>query len=169
MRGAKAPHLGRLSRLLFRAPACLYRWRCGWLLGHRFLLLVQIGRHSGRRRYTVLEVIEYRPDGPEAIVMSAFGRQADWLRNIEATPSFDVVIGRARFAAAYRRLGETEAARALLGYQRRNRLIAPLIRRVLSRFLGWRYDGSEQHARRLAAQLPVIAFRPAGTGGAAAR
>jgi hypothetical protein len=32
---------------------------------------------------------------------------------------------------------------------------------VLSRFLGWRYDGSEQHARRRAAQLPVIAFRPA--------
>ena len=162
MKTAKTPRPGWLWRLLFRAPAWLYRWRCGGLLGHRFLLLIQVGRRSGLRRYTVLEVIEYRPDGPEGIVISAFGRNADWLRNIEVTPSFDVVIGRARFSAIYRRLGEAEAAQALLGYQRRNRPIMPIIRLVLSRFLGWRYDGSERHARRLAAQLPVIAFRPVG-------
>jgi deazaflavin-dependent oxidoreductase (nitroreductase family) len=162
MTAAKAPHLGRLWRLLFRAPTWPYRWRCGWLFGRRFLVLGQVGRHSGLRRYTMLEVIEYRPAVPEAIVISAFGRNADWLRNIEATSSAEVIIGATRFAAAWRRLDAAEAARAVLGYQRRHRLIAPVIRLVLSRFLGWRYDGSERHARRLAAQLPVIAFRPAG-------
>jgi hypothetical protein len=46
------------------------------------------------------------------------------------------------------------------GYEQRNRLIAPIIRWVLSRLLGRHYDGSEAHRRRLAAQLPFIAFRP---------
>ena len=70
-------------RVLFHASIYLYRWRCGWLLGRRFLMLIHIGRRSGMRRETVLEILAYRREGPEAIVMSAFGRKADWLRNIE--------------------------------------------------------------------------------------
>jgi deazaflavin-dependent oxidoreductase (nitroreductase family) len=145
---------------MFRAPAYLYRWRCGWLLGRRFLLLIHAGRRSGRRHRTVLEIVEYRREGPEAIVISAFGRNADWLRNIEATPDPEVVIGSQHFTAAHRTLGETEAVRVLGGYQRRNRFMAPIIRLVLSRLLGWRYDGGEAHRRRLNAQLPFVAFRP---------
>ena len=34
-------------RWLFRPPACRYRWNCGWLLGHRFVLLGHVGRASG--------------------------------------------------------------------------------------------------------------------------
>lgn len=149
-----------MLRRLFRAPAYLYRWRCGWLLGRRFLLLVHIGRRTGRRRCTVLEIVEYREDGPEAVVISAFGRNADWLRNIEATPDPELVIASRQFTAACRVLGEEEAVRVLGNYQQRHRLAAPIIRAVLSRLLGWRYDGSEAHRRRLAAQLPFIAFCP---------
>jgi deazaflavin-dependent oxidoreductase (nitroreductase family) len=147
-------------RRLFRAPVYLYRWRCGWLFGHRFLLLIHVGRRTGLRHHTVLEVIEYRKEGPEAVVMSAFGPNADWFRNIEATPGPELVIGSRRFTAAHRILEEDEAVMVLGDYQRRNRLIAPIIRLVLSRLLGWRYDGSEGDRRRLAAQLPLIAFRP---------
>jgi deazaflavin-dependent oxidoreductase (nitroreductase family) len=85
-----ATRLNTTLRRLFRAPVYLYRWKCGWLLGHRFLLLINIGRRTGLRRYTVLEIMEYRKEGPEAVVMSAFGPNADWLRNIEATPSPEV-------------------------------------------------------------------------------
>jgi deazaflavin-dependent oxidoreductase (nitroreductase family) len=148
-------------RRLFRAPVYLYRWKCGWLLGHRFLLLIHLGRRTGLRRHTVLEVMEYRQEGPEAVVMSAFGRNADWLRNIEATPGPEIVIGSQHFVAAHRFLDEEEAIRVITGYERRNRLIAPIIRAVLSRLLGWRYDGSNRARRRLVAKLPLIAFRPA--------
>src|SRR5215471_15191337 len=141
-----ATRLNRTLRCLFRAPAYLYRWKCSWLLGRRFLMLVHIGRRTGLRRYTVLEVIEYRKEGPEAVVMSAFGRNADWLRNIEANPGAEVIIGSRRFIA---------------GYERANRLVALVIRSVLSRLLGWRYDGSEDARSRLVKQLPLIAFRPA--------
>ena len=156
-----ATRLNRTLRRFFRAPVYLYGWSCGWLLGHRFLLLIHVGRHTGLRRHTVLEVMGYRQEGPEAVVMSAFGRNADWLRNIKATPSPEVVIGSQHFVAAHRFLDEEEAIRVITGYERRNWLIAPIIRAVLTRLLGWPYDQSQGAHRRLVAQLPLVAFRPA--------
>jgi deazaflavin-dependent oxidoreductase (nitroreductase family) len=147
-------------RRLFRAPVYLFRWKCSWLFGHRFLLLIHTGRRTGLRRCTVLEVIEFRKNGPEAVVVSAFGRSADWLRNIEAIPGAEVVIGSQRFVAAHRFLDEEEAVRAIAGYERRNRLIAPIVRWEFSRILGWRYDGSQEARSRLVRQLPLIAFHP---------
>jgi len=155
-----AAALNPMLKRLFRAPAHLYRWGWGALLGRRFLLLIHTGRRTGQRRETVLEVMEYRPAGGEAIVMSAFGRRADWLQNLQADPDPEVVIGRRRFVAAYRILDAGEAASVVRGYEQRHRVIAPLMRAALSRLLGWRYRGSEQDRRRLVQQLPLIAFCP---------
>jgi hypothetical protein len=105
--------------------------------------------------------MEYRKAGPEAVAMSAFGRNADWLRNIEATSGVEVVIGSQHFIAAYRFLGEEEAVEVITRYERRNRFVGPIIRAVLSRLLGWQYDGSTRARRRLVEQLPLIAFRKA--------
>ncbi|HET8997497.1 MAG TPA: nitroreductase family deazaflavin-dependent oxidoreductase [Acetobacteraceae bacterium] len=159
MTAASKPH--PWLRRLLRAPAWLYRCRCGWLLGHRFLLLIHTGRRSGLRRCTVLEIAEYRPQMPEAVVVSGWGRGADWLRNLAATPQPEVIIGTHRFPAASRLLGREEAIAVIHGYERRNRWMLPVIHYVLSRLLGWRYDGSAQSRRRLAEQLPLVAFRPA--------
>jgi deazaflavin-dependent oxidoreductase (nitroreductase family) len=137
----------------------LYRWKCGWLLGHRFLLLIHVGRRTGLTRQTVLEILEYQKEGPEAVVMSAFGPTADWLCNIETSPNPEVVIGSQRFFATYRVLDEEEAVRVITGYEQRNWLVAPIIRLILSHLLGWRYDGSRDDRLQLAAQLPFIAFR----------
>jgi deazaflavin-dependent oxidoreductase (nitroreductase family) len=155
-----APRPTGILRWLFRVPPHLYRWHCWWLLGNRFLLLIHVGRRTGRRHQTVLEVVEYRRGGPEAIVISAFGRNPDWLRNIQATPGAEVVIGPRRFAAIHRFLGEEEAVGVVSRYERRNWFMAPIIRMVLSRLLGWRYHGSQIERRRLVAQLPLIAFLP---------
>ena len=161
--------LNSTLRRLFRAPAYLYRWRCGWLFGHRFLLLIQVGRRTGLYRDTVLEILEYRPEGPEVVVMSAFGPKADWLRNIEAGPCPEVVVGMRRFTADFRVLGPEETVQVIAGYERRNRIVAPIIRSVLSRLLGWRYHGSDNERQRLVGQLPFIAFRPAAATGALTR
>jgi len=147
-------------RLVFRAPVYLYRWHWGWVLGHRFLLLTHTGRRSGLRRQTVLEVVEYRKSVPEAVVVSAFGVNADWLRNIEATPDEEVTVGSAHFAASHRILSEEEAMAVITSYERHNRLIAPLVHAGLSWVAGWPYHGDEQDRRRLIGQLPLVAFRP---------
>ncbi len=152
-------------RRLLRAPAYLYRWRCGWLLGHRFLLLIHVGRRTGLRRCTVLEVIAFRQASFEMIVLSGFGPDAAWLRNIEAVPDFEVIIGSRRLTAIHRILDQDEATKVIAGYEHRHRLLAPIVRAVLSRLLGWRYDGSDTARRKLVAQLPLIAFRPFGGNG----
>jgi len=150
----------RMLRWLLRAPVYLYRWKCGWLLGRRFLLLCHTGRRTGRRHQTVLEIMEYRKEGREAIVMSAFGEGANWLRNIKVSPEPKITIGRQQFVAVYRWLDVEEAATVVGRYEQCNRLAIPIIRLVLSRFLGWHYRGTDGDRRRLVAQLPVIAFRP---------
>jgi deazaflavin-dependent oxidoreductase (nitroreductase family) len=66
-------------------------------------MLVHVGRRSGVRGYTVLEVMEYRKGLPEMVALSGFGRNPDWLLNIAATPSLEVVIGSRRFTAILRR------------------------------------------------------------------
>jgi deazaflavin-dependent oxidoreductase (nitroreductase family) len=147
-------------RHLLRAPVYLYRWRLGPLFGKRFLLLTHTGRRTGIRHQTVLEVMEYREAGPEAVVMSGFGRNSDWLRNIEKTPNEEVIIVSRHFQASHRFLAEEEAVNVVRNYERRNRLVASLVRWVLSRLLCWQYRGSTDDRRRLVGQLPLIAFRP---------
>jgi hypothetical protein len=60
-----------------------------------------------------------------------------------------------------RQLPEPEASTVLAAHERRNRLITPIVRRVLSWLVGWRYDGTPTARRRLVAELPVIGLRPA--------
>lgn len=150
---------GWLKRAL-RAPNLLYEHGGGRLLGHRFLQLTHVGRRSGRTFRTVLEVIRYDPDTGEATVLSGFGPQADWLRNLQAAGGAEVSFGAEPRRAAYRLLSLEEAERALAEYESRNRLVGPVVRRVLSRLVGWRYDGSADARRRAVEQLPMVAFRP---------
>ena len=154
-----------MLRYFFRAPVYLYRWRLGWLLGRRFLLLTHFGRRTGVRHQTVLEVMEYRKEGPAAVVMSGFGRNSDWLLNIEANSKAEVVISSQRFIAAHRVLSEEEAVRVVEGYERRNWFAAPIVRMVLSRLVGWPYHDTNEDRHRLVRQLPLIEFRRAVPAG----
>ena len=144
----------------FHAPVYLYRWHLGWLFGKRCLLLTHIGRRTGLRRQTVLEVVEYRKQGPEVVVANGFGPDSDWVRNIEAKPGEEVTVGSQHFVASHRFLGEEEAVNVIQSYERRNRFIAPIVRHGFSWLLGWQYHGSEGDRRRLVKQIPLIAFRP---------
>jgi len=139
-------------------PRHLYRHGWGWLLGRRFMQLTHVGRRTGQVRTTVLEVVGSDRDRGEVWVVSGFGPGSDWLRNIQANGQAEITIGRTSFPASFRMVPVEEATRILDGYERRNRLAAPLIRFVLSRLLGWRYDGSAQARRRAAEALPLVAF-----------
>lgn len=61
----------------------------------------------------------------------------------------------------HRVLAEAEAVAVLAGYERRNRAVAPILRMVLSKLLGRRYDGSDAARRRMAEQLPIVGLREA--------
>jgi deazaflavin-dependent oxidoreductase (nitroreductase family) len=86
--------LGRLlkTRWFVRAPIYLYKLRLGGLLGHRMLLLEHIGRKSGGRRYAVLEVVDH-PRADEYVIVSGFGEQSQWYRNVVANRHVRVSVG----------------------------------------------------------------------------
>lgn len=156
--------VGPVTRAVLKAPSRLYDAHAGWLLGHRFLRVTHRGRKSGREYRTVLEVVAHLPETGEYVVVSGLGKGSDWYRNIQAGPAVRVEIGLLRFAPVYRVLEPEEAAAVLAEYERRNRVLAPIVRVTLSRLLGWRYDGSEQARARLTGELPFIAFRPRPQG-----
>ena len=147
---------------LLAAPAALYDHHAGWLLGRRFLRLTHVGRITGRRHQTMLEVIGERPARHEVMVMAGLGRGAQWYLNLRRDGAVEVAIGRERFAPAARELAPEEAAGVLAGYEARHRWAAPVVRRVLSRLVGWRYEGTTEARSRLVAELPIIALRPRG-------
>jgi deazaflavin-dependent oxidoreductase (nitroreductase family) len=124
------------------------------------LQLTRTGRSSGHTYQTILEVVHYGPDSQEATVMSGFGPGADWLRNVQANGRAEVSLGRTWFTATHRMVRVEEAMAVFAAYERRNRLASPVVRLVLSRLLGWRYDGTDSARRKAAAQLPSVAFRP---------
>jgi len=145
---------------LCRAPVYIYRWHLEWLVGKRLLLLTHTGRRTGLRRQTVLEVVEYRKEGPELIVANGFGPDSDWLLNIQARSDEEVTVGRRHFAASHRFLGEDEASKVIERYEYRNRFVGPLVRAGFTWLAGWRYRASDRDRRRLVGQIPLLAFRP---------
>jgi deazaflavin-dependent oxidoreductase (nitroreductase family) len=154
-----APPGGAL-RTLLRLPIPLYRAGLGVVFGHRFMLLISTGRKTGKKRETVLEVVRYDAARQEAIVAAGWGTKTGWLHNVEAGLAREVIIGRDRYVPSYRILPTDEAAATFADYEHRNRLAAPLVRWVVSRLVGWPYDGTPQARRRVVEQLRLIGFRP---------
>lgn len=154
--GARRPR--PIARRLLGAPARIYDLGLGWLFGQRFVRLTHVGRRSGRQYQTMLEVLAVRPDG-EVVVIAGLGPSADWFRNIQAHPGVEVALARQRFRPVHRMLGEDEAVAVMADYERRNRWVAPLVRRVLTWVVGWRYDSSEAARRRLVRERPLVGLR----------
>jgi deazaflavin-dependent oxidoreductase (nitroreductase family) len=146
---------------LLRAPVVLYDWKLGWVLGRRFLRLTHRGRRSGRCYRMMLEVIGENRDQHELFVMAGLGRRAQWYRNVVAGGAVEVAIGSERFRPDFRELEPSEAVVVVGDYERHNRLATPIVRMVLSRLVGWRYDGSLSARRRLVSERPILALRPA--------
>jgi hypothetical protein len=94
--------------------------------------------------------------------MAGFGRDSQWYMNVLVSAPVEVRIAQLRFEPQVRQLDADEATRVLAAYEGRNRVVAPVVRTVLSRLAGFRYDGSESARRRLVQVLPLVAFRPQG-------
>lgn len=154
----RAKPTGLLRRLL-KIPNLLYRWRLGWLLGHRFLMLTHRGRKSGLPRRTVLEVVRYDPATRESVVISGLGTVADWYRNIEAEPAGTVQTGWGSYTPQQHFLTTEEAGEVAADFARHHPIEVRFGRRVLA-WLGW--AGGDAHAtwREMATAVPMVAFRP---------
>jgi deazaflavin-dependent oxidoreductase (nitroreductase family) len=149
-----------MLKTLFDAPRWFYDHGLGWLMGQRFLALSHVGRKSGIERQSILEVACYDHGTQEAIVASAFGAKADWYRNIQATPSHRIRVGRTEFVPHQRFLDPAEARTVAEEFARKHRLEARLAVRVFVA-MGAAEKGEFSDPVDLMASLPMVAFRPA--------
>jgi deazaflavin-dependent oxidoreductase (nitroreductase family) len=146
---------GRIALAVFRLPQLLYRRGWGWLLGDTFLLLVHAGRKTGKRYSTVAMVLRYEPHTCEAVICSAWGQGADWIRNIRAHPALQVHIGRQSFIPQQRFLSQDESLAVLAGFRDRH----PHRSRLLASVLGWQDLGSDAAAREFVSTRPFVSLR----------
>ena len=122
-----------LALAVFHLPLPLYRRGWGWLLGDTFLLLVHAGRKTGKPYSIVAMVLSYDPQSHEAVICSAWGKDTDWIRNIQAHPALKVYIGRESFTPDQRFLSVDESVAVVAEFRRRH----PYRLRLLASVLGW--------------------------------
>ncbi len=145
------------GRMLFRLPIALYRWGLGWVLGHRFVMIEHVGRKSGLLRRVVVEVVQVDRASGAVVVAAAWGRKADWFRNVLHTPEVTLTLGGRRFRAVAKVLDEAAAIDAVCDYARRH----PLAFRELSRFmLGRGSESNDVGCREVAQAIPIVRFDP---------
>ena len=143
------------QRWLARLPIGLYRAGLGGLLGQHFLMLTHQGRRSGKLRQVVLEVVRHDKGTGTVIVVSGFGAQSDWFRNICRQPEVKANIGGRHFAAIAEQLAPEAAAEEFKDYARRH----PWALKALARILKYPWDGTETGYEALAQRLPVVSLR----------
>lgn len=150
---------GRLALTVFRLPLSLYRRGWGWLLGDTFLLLVHAGRKTGRPHSTVAMVLSYDRHTHEAVISSAWGKDSDWIRNIQAHPALKVQIGRKSFTPDQRFLSADESVAVVTEFQRRH----PYRLRLIASVLGLGDLRSEAAVREFVSTRPFVCLWPLGS------
>jgi deazaflavin-dependent oxidoreductase (nitroreductase family) len=163
-RGRSGPRLlglrrqpGRLALAIFRLPLVLHRRGWGRLLGDTFLVVVHVGRRSGRRHETAAMVLAHDPATQEAIVCSVWGERTDWIRNLRARPAVEVHIGGTSFTPSQRFLSEEERVAVAQQFRRRH----PWRLRLLAAVFGWGDLRSDDTVRELVRTRPFVGLRPA--------
>ncbi|MDX1437444.1 MAG: nitroreductase family deazaflavin-dependent oxidoreductase [Anaerolineales bacterium] len=146
----------KLLELAFKAPRWLFRMRLGGLLGNRFLLLRHTGRVSGQPRETVLEVAGYNPESDVYFVVSAYGANADWYLNLLKTPQAQISVGRRTIEVRAEKLAPAESGELIVSYAREH----PTAIKQLSRFMGYKVDGTEEDYYALGEMLHAVALIP---------
>jgi deazaflavin-dependent oxidoreductase (nitroreductase family) len=142
-----------LLRGLLRAPVWLYRAHLGFLLGRRFVMIDHTGRVTGRKRSTVLEVVAARQDA--VYVMAAWGKSAEWYRNLLANPSVRVHHGSDVWPATAALCDEEVARSVLAEYADRHPWAFRRLGRLMLDEVG---QSIGETVQRAASRLPVVAF-----------
>jgi len=84
-----------ILKIIHFPPRVAYALGLGPLLGKYVLLLITIGRTSGKKRVTPLQ---YEEINGRIYLGSALGRKSDWVRNILVNPVVDVQMKSTKFS-----------------------------------------------------------------------
>jgi len=153
---SKYPPKG-LLRLGFRLPVYFYRFRLGWLLGGRFVLINHLGRKTGLPRQAVVEIIERDKGNGSVIVVAGYGQQTQWYQNLKAHPETTIQIGNHKFHVITDFITPEEGEEIIVRYLDRYGVLTG----KLFSMMGYEWDGTEQGVRQIAREsLRFVRFKP---------
>jgi deazaflavin-dependent oxidoreductase (nitroreductase family) len=149
---------GGFLKFFFKTPVWLYKMGFGgWerIFGAEWMLLTTVGRRSGKRYQTMVDILDYERDADTYYIEAAYGARADWYKNIQATPLFEVQVGKRKFRARATALSSGDAAEMLVRFYRRK----PAYTRSVMAMIGMKFTG-EDELRILAQKLTLLAVKP---------
>ncbi|MBI5840276.1 MAG: nitroreductase family deazaflavin-dependent oxidoreductase [Chloroflexi bacterium] len=149
---------GPFLKFFFKFPVWLHKIGFGgWerLIGAQWMLLTTTGRKSGKPRETMVDVMDYDKAADTYYIEVAYGKRADWFRNIQANPFFEAKVGRRKFKARASVLSNENAADMLVKFYREK----PAYTRSVMAMVGMKFGG-EDELRAIASKLMLLAIHP---------
>jgi len=120
------------------------------------MLLVHAGRKTGQPHLMTAMVMRYDPTTREVVILSGWGPDSDWVRNLRARPALRVEIGRKSYPPQHRFLTEDESVAVASDFLRRH----PYRGLLACRILGWPNLRAEAALRDFVRTHPFVALRP---------
>lgn len=147
-----------LLKFFFKVPLLMHKLGFGgWekLIDAQWMLLTTTGRKSGKRRETLVDVMDYDKTADTYYIEAAYGSNADWFKNIQATPHFEAQVGRRKFSALAEILTEGDTGEMLVQFFRRK----PAYTRSVMAMVGMKFK-DEEELRALGKNLTLLAVQP---------
>lgn len=147
-----------LLKFFFKVPMFMHKLGFGgWerLIGAQWMLLTTTGRKSGKRRQTLVDVMDYDKTTDTYYIEAAYGSHADWFKNIQANPVFEAQVGRRKFNAQAEILTEGDTGEMLVQFFRRK----PAYTGSVMAMVGMKFK-DEEELRTLGKNLTLLAVKP---------
>ena len=147
-----------LLRFFFKVPLFMHKIGLGgWerLIGAQWMLLITTGRKTGKRRETLVDVMDYDKVTDTYYIEAAYGAHADWFKNIQANPLFEAQVGRRKFTAQAEILNEGDTGEMLVQFFRRK----PAYTRSVMAMVSMKFK-DEEELRTLGKNLTLLAVQP---------
>jgi deazaflavin-dependent oxidoreductase (nitroreductase family) len=139
-----------IIKKVYRTPILLYRLGLGKWIGKHILILTTLGRKTHQVRRTPVEY--FRQDG-RLYIISGFGKQPDWYRNLKANPHVTVQTDQGSLSALARGPRSEEEWKAVLTYLKQS----PISRFLMPEF---RDSLNCKGALNQIQSLPAVTFDP---------
>lgn len=149
---------GQLQKFFFKVPVFLHKMGLGgWerLLGAKWMLITHIGRKSGKRYDSMVDVMDYDKANDTFYIEAAYGARADWYKNIQANPVFEAEVGRRKFKARAGALTTEGTGEMLVQFYRSK----PAYTRSVMAMAGMKFK-DEAELRELGNNLTLLAVKP---------
>ena len=145
-------------KFFFKVPVYVARMGfAGWerLIGVEWMLLTTVGRKSGKKRYSMVDVLVHDKETDTYYIEVGFGKNSDWYRNIQASPVFEAQVGRRRFRATAEEMPLEQTGDVMVDFVRRR----PAYARSVMKMVGVTFT-TEEELRRMAAKWLLLAVHP---------